>query len=516
MKTTTAALASLALPVIALAAEGDVSTSSIGGLLGSLFPWLPKPLVTTNKLQAYVNQKDLRAGAQKLQDLADKHGGNRAFGSGGHNATVDYIYDTLKKTGYYDVRKQPFWEIFSEGSAKLTVAGEAIEAAIMTYTPAGGATANLVAVPNLGCTPADYPAEVAGKIALVSRGTCTFAEKSLSAKAAGAEGIVIYNNVPGSLAGTLGSPFKDYAPVVGISQEAGTAILAKLSAGPVEAVLDVKANVENRVNFNVIAETKEGDHNNVLIAGGHTDSVSAGPGINDDGSGTIGILNVAKYLSNFRVKNAVRFVFFGAEEFGLLGSYFYVKSINSSETELAKIRAYLNFDMIASPNHIYGIYDGDGSAFNLTGPKGSDTIEKDFEEFFKSKDTPSVPTEFSGRSDYAAFIQNGIPSGGLFTGAEVLKTEAQQKLFGGTAGVSYDINYHKAGDTIDNLNWEAFVLNTKAIAYTVAKYATSWKGIPEAHLAARRYDADRAKKFKRDTHEHVHAHSGPCGGGDLI
>ncbi|KAK4184029.1 putative aminopeptidase [Podospora australis] len=511
MKTTTATLLSLAVPALVTATgEENVAARTLP------IPSFLKPYVSSTLLQLLVTKKGLRDGAQKLQDIANKHGGNRAFGSGGHNATVDYIYDTLAKTGYYNVRKQPFTEVFSEGTGKLTVAGQDIESQIMTYTPGGGATASLIAVPNLGCTPADYPAAVAGNIALVSRGTCAFAEKSLSAKAAGAAGIVIYNNVPGSLSGTLGAPFADYAPVVGISQEDGTAILAQLSAGPVEATLDVKAITENRVNFNVIAETKDGDHNNVLVAGGHTDSVSAGPGINDDGSGTIGILTVAKHLTNFRVKNAVRFVFFGAEEFGLLGSYFYVKSINSSETELAKIRAYLNFDMIASPNYIYGIYDGDGSAFNLTGPTGSDTIEKDFEDFFKSKRTPSVPTEFSGRSDYAAFIQNGIPSGGLFTGAEVLKTEEEQKLFGGEAGVSYDINYHKAGDTIENLNWEAFVLNTKAIAHSVAKYAISWKGIPEVNLNTRRWDGDRAKKFKRDTHAHAHVHSGPCGGGDLI
>lgn len=199
-----------------------------------------------------------------------------------------------------------------------------------------------------------------------------------------------------------------------------------------------------------------------------------------------------------------------------------MKSINSSETEMAKIRAYLNFDMIASPNHIYGIYDGDGNAFNLTGPSGSDVLEKDFEDFFKSKNTPSVPTAFSGRSDYAAFIENGIPSGGLFTGAEAIKTAEEAALFGGEAGVAYDVNYHKAGDTVDNLNHDAYLLNTKAIAHSVAKYARSFESLPAVDANQRRWDADRAKMLKRSgdtaTHGHSHAHdrSGPCGGGDLI
>lgn len=513
MKVSASILALGAIPSLVTAADA-APRGIIGDILDKL--GIKRPLVQSDLLQRFVNKEDLRDGAQKLLDLAKAHGGNRAFGSGGHNATVDYIYNTLVKLNYYDVKKQPFTEIFSQGTSTLTVDGVRIESEIMTYTPGGSAEGPLIAVPNLGCVISDYPAEVVGKIAFVSRGTCPFADKSLAAKAAGASAIVVYNNVAGTLSGTLGTPFKDYAPTVGISQEDGTAILTKLAAGAVTASFKVDATVEPRTNYNVIAETKGGDHNNVLVLGGHSDSVAAGPGINDDGSGTIGILNVAKYLSNFRVNNAVRFIFFGAEEFGLLGSYYYVKSINGSETELAKIRAYLNFDMIASPNYVYGIYDGDGSAFNLTGPAGSDVIEKDFEDFFKSKKTPSVPSQFSGRSDYAGFIQNGIPSGGLFTGAEVLKTEEEAKLFGGTAGVAYDVNYHKAGDTIENLNWEAFVLNTKAIANSVAKYAVSWKGLPAVNLAKRRYAGDKAKVFKRQAETHQHDHSGPCGGGSLI
>lgn len=273
-------------------------------------------------------------------------------------------------------------------------------------------------------------------------------------------------------------------------------------------------------NYNVIAETKEGDHNNVLMLGGHTDSVYAGPGINDDGSGTIGSLVIAKYLTNFRVKNAVRFGFWGAEEFGKLGSFHYMKSINGtlggSQKEAHKVRAYLNFDMIASPNYVLGIYDGDGSAFNFSGPAGSDTIEKDFENFFKSKGLPSVPSIFSGRSDYAAFLENGIPSGGLFTGAEEVKTEEEARLFGGTAGISLDPNYHQKGDTIDNLSHEAFLVNTQSIANSVAKYALSFKGIPKPDAKARRMAAEKQRfQARGDDHGHAHSHVAPCGQGHV-
>ncbi|KAL2160731.1 hypothetical protein VTH06DRAFT_928 [Thermothelomyces fergusii] len=479
-----------------------------------------RPLVSSEALQALIKTEDLLAGSQELQDIATAHGGTRVFGSGGHNATVDFLYYTLKAWDYYDVTKQPFKEIFSSGSASLSVDGEAVKAEVLTYTPSGYAVDTpVVEVANVGCDVADFPAAVAGNIALIKRGECTFSQKSLNAKAAGAVAAIIYNNVQGSLQGTLGQPLLDYAPVVGVSLEAGEALLAKLAEGPVAATLKIDAVVEERITYNVIAETKEGDHDNVVLLGGHSDSVSAGPGINDDGSGTIGLLTVAKALTKFRVKNAVRFAFWSAEEFGLLGSYAYMKSINSSATEVSKIRAYLNFDMIASPNYIYGIYDGDGNAFNLTGPTGSDVIERNFEDFFRRKGTPSVPTEFSGRSDYAAFIENGIPSGGLFTGAEVLKTEEEARLFGGQAGVAYDVNYHQPGDTVDNLALDAFLLNTQAIADAVATYsAHGFRGIPRVDGKKRRWDAHRARMLKRSTgsHGHAHFHSGPCGGGATI
>ncbi|KAK4121919.1 Zn-dependent exopeptidase [Parathielavia appendiculata] len=518
MKTITSSLLTLAFSALASATDGPgKGHDGPGGHHGGE---CKRPLVTSEKLQSRIKTEDLLAGSQKLQDFANANGGNRAFGGGGHNATVDYLYESLTALKYYDVVKQPFTEIYSEGTATFTVDGQAFDVNVMTYTPGGEATKPLVAVANLGCDVADYPATISGNIALISRGSCTFAQKSLNAKAAGAVGAVVYNNVAGELSGTLGEPFLEYAPVVGLSQEDGTALLEKLAAGEVTATLDVDAVVEERVSYNVIAETKEGDHNNVLVVGGHSDSVPAGPGINDDGSGIIGILTVAKALAKFRVNNAVRFAFWSAEEFGLLGSYYYMNSINSSETELAKIRAYLNFDMIASPNYIYGIYDGDGNAFNLTGPAGSDVLERDFEAFFQGKSTPSIPTPFSGRSDYAAFIENGIPSGGLFTGAEELKTAEEAALFGGEVGVAYDVNYHKKGDTIDNLALDAYLLNTQAIADSVAKYARSFESLPAVEAKTRRWDADRARMLKRSggVHGHAqkHAHAGPCGGGPTI
>ena len=184
-----------------------------------------------------------------------------------------------------------------------------------------------------------------------------------------------------------------------------------------------------------------------------------GPGINDDGSGRLTLLEVAIQLSKFSVNNAIRFSFLAGEEEGLLGSDYYVSQLSAEE--IAKIRIYLNFDMLASPNYIYAVSDGDGSAFNMSGPPGSGPAENLLVTYLNSVGLKTVPTAFDGRSDYQAFVNSGIPSGGLFTGAEGIKTVEEQALFGGKAGVAYHVNYHGAGDTVKNLNMDAWIRNTK-------------------------------------------------------
>ncbi|EER44614.1 aminopeptidase [Histoplasma capsulatum H143] len=256
--------------------------------------------------------------------------------------------------------------------------------------------------------------------------------------------------------------------------------------------------------FNVIATSKDGDKNNIIAIGGHTDSVEAGPGINDDGSGIIGNLIIAKALARFKVPNAVRFLFWTAEEYGLLGSQYYVDNLTPQERD--KIRLYLNFDMTASPNYANMIYDGDGSTFNVTGPAGSAEIENLFQKYYEDRKQPHIPTEFDGRSDYDAFISVGIPSGGIFTGAEVIKTEEQAKMFGGTAGIAYDANYHGKGDNVTNINKDAWLLNTKGAAYVLATYARSTKGLPPKDPPPK--DENQARSLGR--YRGVKAFNGRC------
>ncbi|KAJ0413189.1 hypothetical protein BJY00DRAFT_297262 [Aspergillus carlsbadensis] len=474
-----------------------------------------KTLVTPEALQKQVRLSDLLEGAKQLEDFAYAYPErNRVFGSKAHNDTVNWLYRELKRTGHYDVWKQPQVHLWSDAQQSLAANGEDYEATAMTYTPSTEVTAELAVVDTLGCSAEDFPADVAGKVVLVQRGECTFGEKSVYAAQADAVGTIAYNNVPGSLSGTLGaaqSELGPYSPIVGVSQEVGEALIALAGEGPVTVDLVIDARMENRTTYNVIAQTKTGDPDNVVSLGGHSDSVNAGPGINDDGSGIISNLIIAKALTRFRTKHAVRFFFWTAEEFGLLGSDYYVSSLTPAE--LAKIRLYLNFDMIASPNYGILLYDGDGSAFNLTGPPGSDSIEKLFTDYFADRGVGSVETAFDGRSDYEAFILNGVPAGGVFTGAEGLKSEEEAALWGGEAGVSYDVNYHLAGDDFENLNHEAFLLNSRATAFAVATYANDLSSIPErapVGVVKRAAHHKRAVFHKPGKRSPAHRHGTGC------
>ena len=307
------------------------------------------------------------------------------------------------------------------------------------------------------------------------------------AGAAGAVGFILYNNAPGTFTGSLGGfprPEGDFILSVTLSGTNGLALVERVNGGEsVIATITVDSVTTQSPTYNIFAQTKGGDQKNILQLGGHLDSVKPGPGINDDGSGSVALLELAVQLTKFRVKNAVKFSWWTGEEEGLVGSSYHVTNLPADKRAL--VRAYLNFDMIASPNYVLSIFDGDGSAFNLTGPPGSSQIEKLFEDYFANIErVPSVPTAYSGRSDYYAFIENGIPAGGLFTGAEQLKTEAQQQLFGGVAGVAYDINYHLVGDTLANCNGTAWAINTRAIAHAIAIYSNSWDTIPERTSSA--------------------------------
>ena len=182
-------------------------------------------------------------------------------------------------------------------------------------------------------------------------------------------------------------------------------------------------------------------------------------------------------MAKVKPRNKVRFALWGAEEASLVGSTYYVN--NLSDDDLNRIALYLNFDMIGSPNHVFFIYDGDDSdgVGSGPGPDGSAQIEDVFEGFFESRGLPYKGADFSGRSDYGPFIASGIPSGGLFTGAEGLKTAEEAALWGGMAGIAYDPCYHQACDTYANVNLDALDVNADAVAWATLQFAMNTSAV---------------------------------------
>ncbi|OKI32982.1 amidohydrolase [Streptomyces sp. TSRI0281] len=437
----------------------------------------------SRKLVQRSSAQDAYRHLQQFQAIADSAEGHRAAGSLGHDASAAYVYRQLQKAGY-KVSYENFDFIYTETLAeKLSVVSPTprdVSIKAMTYTPStkvGGLTAPLAGVPvddTTGCEAADYASETfTGKIALIKRGGCSFAEKQAAAATAGAAGAVIYNNTEGVLSGTLGDAPSGKIPTGGLTQAEGEKLVADLAKGEVKVAFEIRELQEKRSTRNVIAETRGGKAAKTVMLGAHLDSVTEGPGINDNGSGSAGLLEVALELakSKNKVANKVRFAWWSAEENGLLGSEAYVAGL--TEAQRKQVALYLNFDMIASPNGAQFVFDGDDSdkVGEGPGPEGSAQLERDINGFLDRKDTPHEGTDFTGRSDYGPFIEVGIPSGGTDTGAEEIKTPAQAEKFGGEAGVAFDPCYHAACDDLDNIDMALFDTNIDVIANAVGTYA---------------------------------------------
>jgi Zn-dependent M28 family amino/carboxypeptidase len=431
--------------------------------------------VTTDAMMAHLS---------KLQDIANANNGTRAAGTPGYEASVDYVVNTLRNSGF-DVQTPEFSaRVFHADKPAVTVGGRTVEAHAVDFslgTPPEGVSGPLVAAPtgdSPGCKASDFDGlPVQGAVLLVDRGTCPFAQKEDAAAQRGAVAMVVADNVDEQqMSGTLGANTDVKIPVVSVTKSVGV----QLRAQPGPTTIKLNAGAQSFKARNVIAQTKTGSPTDVVMAGAHLDSVPEGPGINDNGSGVAAVLETAVQLGNSPpVHNAVRFGFWGAEELGLIGSRNYVESLDLDG--LKDIALYFNFDMLASPNPGYFTYDGDQSLpMDARGrpvvPEGSAGIERTLVAYLKSAGKSAQDTSFDGRSDYDGFTLAGIPSGGLFSGAEVKKSDEQAKLWGGTANEPFDPNYHQKTDTLDHIDRTSLGINGGGVAYAVALYAQDLSG----------------------------------------
>jgi Zn-dependent M28 family amino/carboxypeptidase len=457
---------------------------------------------TYAKILQCVGVNGIRTHQAEFQRIAEANDdpfypGTRAAGTDGYAESVDYVADLLEDAGY-EVTLDPFQFtfIFPASLRQLTPIDAEYETGAFTGSGSGTVEGQVVPVDiNLvpprastsGCEAADFfgidwsgPAD----IALTQRGTCNFGDKAYFAEQAGAEAVIIFNQgntpdregliVADASSRTDGTPVQHSIPVVGASFANGAALAEPGSTAFVEVLPS-----ETRTDVNVIAELPGTNDDNVVMSGAHLDSVTEGPGINDNGSGSAALLETALMLADHTPQNTLRFAWWGAEEEGLVGSEAYVAGLSTAERE--RIALYMNYDMIGSPNYVQMTYDADESSWPAPAgvpiPPGSTAIEDTYESFYTMQGEPYDDAQFSGRSDYQAFIDNGIPSGGLFTGAEVVKDAGQVAIWGGTAGQQFDPCYHQACDDLDNVALKALGVNGDLIAFATLTFAYSTESV---------------------------------------
>jgi Iap family predicted aminopeptidase len=384
---------------------------------------------------AEITKTELGEHLSALQRIADENGGNRAAGTPGYSASVDYVAERLREARWrVQVQEVPF-PYFELKRASMSIGGRRLRRArdfqVLSYSGSGRAGGRLHGLGD-GCSEDDFAGLRSGELPLVERGVCFFRIKALNAQRAGAPALVVFGDAltrRGVPSGTLAGP-GIRIPVVLVSARA-------LRDDP-EVQLEVDATSERRETQNVIAETPGGEEGRVVMAGGHLDSVAGGPGINDNGSGAATLIELAEAIGSNPPGARVRVAFWGAEELGLLGSRHYVRSLSRGERR--RIRAYVNLDMVGSPNAVPELYsDGDARlARVLRGAAGA----------------PLGKISAGGSSDHAPFQEAGVPVNGLYTGSSER----------GPGGRPRDPCYHLACDTIDNVDRPVLLRMARATA----------------------------------------------------
>jgi Zn-dependent M28 family amino/carboxypeptidase len=432
----------------------------------------------------------------RLQDIATANSGNRAAGTPGHDRSAELVADALRAAGY-EVTLQPveMTAFRQDAPTVLEVVGgdpsplqDIRDMKAMLLSPSGDATAPLFALgfdpaakpgdrKGLGCDPRDWAAVPAGVVALVQPAGCRRRDVLVNAQAAGVRALI--TSYPDwapdrVLRPTLIQQDGLAIPSVGVTRAAGLGLLEAAQAHA-QVHVAVHTSVADVGSRNVLAETTAGDAAHVLMVGGHLDSVIDGPGINDNGSGTMTVLEIARELAGLAPGGQgwkVRFAFWSGEEIGLLGSSAYVDGLPAEDA--SRIAAYLNFDMLGSPNGVRDVYD----AGRMSRPVAGKIVQDLFAQALGEESVPFEAIALGGSSDHFPFDQRGVPVGGLFSGANEVKTADQATTFGGTADAPEDACYHLACDTAQNVDQQLLEQLARAAAWTVGRLASGEIALP--------------------------------------
>lgn len=332
----------------------------------------------------------------------------RVAGTESEDKAVQYIKEQFESYGYEaEIQPFTFYGYTPPSSISLSVDGftGSLNPSSFTYTVNGNVSGELVYA-GLGKKEELKNTDLAGKVALIKRGEISFAEKVLNAAEKGALGVIIFNNTTGPVNGTLGEANDKYVPAVALTQAEGEALLADLGGGKaLKTTLNVEgARAGESTSHNVIATKKPTNNkkatNDIIVVGSHHDSVAGAPGANDDASGTAMTLELARVFKDVPTDTEIRFITFGAEELGLIGSTHYVA--NLPENELDRISANFNLDMVGSR---------DAGELTMATLDGKPNLVTELSQAASSRlNGASLPTYAGGRSDHVPFAEAGIPA----------------------------------------------------------------------------------------------------------
>ena len=487
-------------------------------------------------LESSIRIEEVMSHMNELQRIGSASNGTRDSGTVGFNQSIDFIARYLTENTNYKVTKT-FFNVVSDQLARHPVFTSSINGAIVRHTFAeedqnpdfhyveytasieSSDFLGLSVISNFGCSESDWQQarpSPADRVALLKRGDCPSIQKAALAVKYRVRALLIFNDgtSPDRMSPifvTLGQ--NNTLPALFLSFSLGQRLVDSVrdSSTIVKVRMDIKRLHESAFSSsNVCADTPTGDPTQTIIIGSHIDSVRAGPGINDNGklclflavsspsnsslslfslvgSGSAANLGLAVTLARLfrtstypKYKYRVRFCWWGAEEIGLFGSEDYVNKAKVATTVGDRLQDYLinlNYDMLASSNYIFGIYDGQ-TASNITPARalpGSNKITTLFRDWFLRNKLPWDPADFDGLSDHIPFLAEGIVIGGLFSGADDIKTKRQRDRYdaalgqglGGISDIAQDPCYHKACDSIHNVNVFAFEKMVQAAAYVL-------------------------------------------------
>jgi hypothetical protein len=398
---------------------------------------------------------------EALQAIADAHGGTRVAGSPGFEASARYVADVLRATGYevtFPSTEVPVFEqlgpsVFDQVEPERWQWVDGRDFRAMLFSASGNVRAAIDRVEG-GCAEADFAGFRVGAVAVIEPSyECFRRAQVVNAQRAGAVAVIgLSTAARGSpLRPTLFSPGGIDVPVLSVTAETGRALVEG-------SVVRIRTSVSTSFDVvrSVVAELPESVDQDVVMLGGHLDSVMDGPGINDNGSGVGLLLETARWAARLERAPAVRFAFWAGEEEGLYGSWAYAHELGADELE--RIDVYLNLDMVASTNFVTFVYEA-----SPEDPEISRQVADLFADALQDLGAESEPLDLQGASDHAAFDDVGVPTGGLYSGSQEVKTPAQAEAHGGTAGAKLDACYHQPCDTIDNISERALRLHALAL-----------------------------------------------------